>query len=91
MSISCAYRVASNLTNKIFFYRFTTHCFFTVLLQSVFLGCFGVDRFVLGHVGAGVGKVITLGGFGVWWLVDIVLLLTGSLSPTDNSNWCMYY
>lgn len=45
----------------------------TVLLLSLFLGQFGVDRFVTGRVGSGICKLIfgwlTLG---IWWLVDVI-------------------
>lgn len=73
------------------FFRYTGYCFITVLLQSVFLGCLGVDRFCLGYSGLGVGKLITLGGVGIWWFIDIILLLIGVLVPENNSDWCIYY
>lgn len=44
------------------------------LLMSIFFGEIGVDRFIMGHVGLGILKLLTLGGFGVWWLVDIILI-----------------
>ena len=41
--------------------------------------------------GTGVGKLLTLGGLGVWWIVDIVLLITGDLKPTEDKSWIPYY
>ena len=46
------------------------------LIMSIIFGGLGVDRFIMGHVGLGILKLITLGGCGVWWLVDLILIAT---------------
>jgi len=43
----------------------------TILIVSIFLGELGVDRFMIGNTGAGVGKLLTCGGCGIWWLIDL--------------------
>ncbi len=44
------------------------------LIFSIVLGTLGVDRFYLGYVGLGILKLVTLGGCGVWWLIDVILI-----------------
>lgn len=46
------------------------------LLLSILLGGIGVDRFYMGYIGTGILKLITLGGFGIWWLIDLILIAT---------------
>jgi len=49
------------------------------LLLSIFLGELGIDRFYLGKVGTGILKLLTLGGFGIWWLIDVILVIAGAM------------
>ena len=46
------------------------------LVMSIFFGALGVDRFMMGQVGWGILKLITVGGFGIWWLIDVILIAT---------------
>ncbi|XP_074640340.1 TM2 domain-containing protein 2-like [Tubulanus polymorphus] len=71
--------------------KYSGHYFVTTLIYSVLLGFLGMDRFCLGHTGTAVGKLLTLGGVGIWWIVDVILLVTGGLLPADGSNWVPYY
>lgn len=45
-------------------------------VMSIVFGTLGVDRFIMGHVGLGILKLITVGGCGIWWLVDLILIAT---------------
>jgi TM2 domain-containing membrane protein YozV len=55
------------------------------LLLSIFFGSLGVDRFILGHIWLGLLKLVTLGGFGIWWLIDVILI--ASKYQFKNINW----
>ena len=46
-----------------------------VLMLSIFLGYYGVDRFYLGDTGMGVGKLLTCGGGGIWAIIDWFLIM----------------
>jgi len=56
----------------------------TALILSIFLGMFGADRLYLGYGVLGILKLCTLGGLGLWWLLDIVLLLVGTLRDANG-------
>jgi len=42
----------------------------TSLIVSILAGGLGIDRFLIGDIGLGVGKLLTCGGLGIWTIVD---------------------
>ena len=56
----------------------------TLLILSLLLGWLGVDRFYAGHIGLGVLILLTLGGCGIWSLIDIILVAIGNFTDADG-------
>lgn len=55
----------------------------TALLLVIFLGGLGIHRFYLGYTWQGIVQLLTLGGLGIWALIDLIRIITGSLKPKD--------
>jgi len=60
--------------------------FITTWLLSLLLGGLGVDRFYLGKVGTGIVKLLTFGGLGIWYLIDLILVLTNSTTDKQGKK-----
>jgi TM2 domain-containing membrane protein YozV len=58
--------------------------FLTALILSIFVGWLGVDRFYLGHIGLGILKLLTGGGCGIWYLIDIILIATRQVKDSEG-------
>jgi TM2 domain-containing membrane protein YozV len=58
----------------------------TAFLLSYFLGVFGADRFYLGYTGLGILKLLTLGGLGIWALIDYILIAIGSMKDAEGNS-----
>ena len=56
----------------------------TLFLLTFFVGVLGVHRFYVGKIGTGFLMLLTLGGLGVWFLVDLILVVTGQFTNKDG-------
>lgn len=55
------------------------------LLLCLLVGALGIHRFYVGKIGTGILQLITLGGCGIWTLVDLILIITGNFKDKDGN------
>ncbi|OGN95182.1 MAG: hypothetical protein A2Z75_02225 [Chloroflexi bacterium RBG_13_50_10] len=62
----------------------------TTTLLAYFLGVFGAHRFYLGKIGTGLAMLFTLGGLGIWALIDFIMAIAGLMKDSQGKpikNW----
>jgi TM2 domain-containing membrane protein YozV len=60
--------------------------FLAVFFLSFMWGTFGVDRFYMGKIGTGILKLLTFGGFGIWVIVDLALVMSGAMRDKQGQE-----
>ena len=58
----------------------------TAILLCLFLGSLGIHRFYLGYTLIGVIQLLTFGGFIIWAIVDLIMLIIGSLKDSEGND-----
>ena len=48
------------------------------------LGTLGIHRFYAGKIGTGILMILTLGGFGIWWIIDLIFCCVGSFKDKEG-------
>lgn len=64
--------------------------FLAVFFISFMWGAFGVDRMYLGKWGTGILKLITLGGCGLWTIIDLILIMSGAMRDKQGREMLQF-
>ena len=55
------------------------------LLLCLFVGFLGIHRFYVGKSGTGFLQIITFGGFGIWVLIDLIMIVMGKFTDKEGN------
>ncbi|MDA8235580.1 MAG: TM2 domain-containing protein [Clostridia bacterium] len=55
-------------------------------LLCFLFGAFGIHRFYVGKIGTGILQLITLGGLGIWAIIDLILIIIGSFTDKNGNK-----
>ena len=58
----------------------------TAILLCFFLGAFGAHRFYVGKIGSAIAQALTLGGLGIWAIIDLIILICGNFKDVDGNT-----
>ena len=58
----------------------------TLAIVCFFLGGLGIHRFMVGKVGTGIAMLLTLGGLGIWTIIDFIVILTGGFTDSTGAK-----
>lgn len=56
------------------------------LLLCLFLGGLGIHRFYVGKIGTAIVQIFTLGGFGIWLLIDLIMIIIGKFKDKAGNR-----
>ena len=62
----------------------TTKKILPAFLLCFFLGGLGIHRFYVGKVGTGILQILTLGGLGIWALIDFIMIIMGKFKDSEG-------
>ena len=79
---SCGVRQSNYLKNSIEIEE--NNRWIITLMLCWFLGVFGVHRFYTGHTFIGIAQILTLGGCGIWVLIDFIIIVSGSYKDSNG-------
>ncbi|GAB0170010.1 TM2 domain-containing protein [Lysinibacillus sp. CTST325] len=60
--------------------------YIVMILLCFFLGGLGIHRFYVGKIGTGILMIITLGGLGIWSLIDLIMIIVGKFKDKEGKE-----